>query len=72
MNKALLKSKMAIWGDTGESLAKVLNITKQTFSAKINEKHGSEFTQSEIEKIASRYDLSPDEIRDIFFTRLVS
>ena len=71
MNKLLLKSKMAAAGDTAEKLAGILQITSQTFSAKINEKK-AEFTQTEIEIIAKRYNLTPDELRDIFFSRLVS
>ena len=67
MNAKLLKSKMALFGDTGATLAKALGISRQQFSAKINETNGAEFTQREIKIIRNRYALSGAEIDDIFF-----
>ena len=72
MDIAKLKSKMILYGDTGMKLAKVIGISPQTFSAKLNEKNGAEFTKSEINKIKERYALSPEEMQDIFFTENVS
>ena len=66
MNKALLESKMKLYGDTGGSLADYLDIARSTLSAKINEK--AEFTQKEISMIKTRYELSADEVDGIFFT----
>jgi len=63
-----LKSIMVLNGDTGEILAKAIGISPQTFSAKLNEKNGSEFTQSEINTIRERYKLSPEDVEMIFFT----
>lgn len=70
MNKALLESKMKLYGDTGGTLSDYLGISRSTLSAKINEK--AEFTQREISQIKSRYELSADEVDGIFFTLAVS
>lgn len=66
MNAKLLKSKMVLYGDDSfcESLSKLLNITRQTASAKLNGK--SDFTQPEISTISKHYCLSDEEIRKIF------
>ena len=69
MNKALLESKMKLYGDTGGSLADYLGISRSTLSAKINEK--AEFTQKEITLIKRKYELSADEVDGIFFTLMV-
>lgn len=66
MNKNMLESVMKLHGDTGTILAQFLGIARSTFSAKINETNGAEFTQSEISKIKWRYSLKPDEIDNIF------
>lgn len=63
---------MKLHGDTGTILAQFLGIARSTFSAKINETNGAEFTQSEISKIKWRYSLKPDEIDNIFFAPKVS
>jgi len=67
VNTAKLKSIMVLHGDTGAILAKALGITPQSFSLKLNEKNGAEFTQNEITKIKERYSLSPEDIDTIFF-----
>lgn len=72
MNKKLLKSKMDLFGDNGGTLSEYLRISRSTLSAKMNESSGREFTQSEIADIKARYNLTPDEVNDIFFTRMVS
>lgn len=72
MEKKKLESKMKLYGDTGTTLAAFIGIARTTFSAKINETHGAEFTQSEIAKIKERYNLTADEIDSIFFTLKVS
>lgn len=72
MNKLRLESVMRLHGDTGTSLAKFLNIARTTFSAKINETNGGEFTQNEISKIIDKYSLSPDEVVSIFFEKELS
>lgn len=65
MNKSALRAKMVINNDTGNTLAKALNISETTLSAKINGK--AEFTRNEIAKIKSRYKLSAEEVDNIFF-----
>lgn len=72
MNKNELEAMMKRHGDTGGTLAKYLGIARATFSAKINETNGAEFTQGEICKIKEKYSLSADEIDTIFFTKEVS
>lgn len=72
MNKNLLESVMKANGDTGTILAKHLGIARGTFSAKINETNGAEFTQGEISKIKLRYELCADDVDKIFFNSKVS
>lgn len=71
MNSNKLRSKMALYGDTGGTLAKILGISQQRFSAKINDKD-AEFTQGEIQAIKDRYKLTPQEVDNIFFDNKVS
>lgn len=72
MNKRLLESAMKAHGDTGTILAEFLGIARSTFSAKINESKGAEFTQGEICKIKLRYGLDANAIEKIFFDEEVS
>jgi hypothetical protein len=72
MDTARLKSVIVLHGDTNAILANAIGVAPQTFSAKINEKNGAEFTQGEISKIKERYNLTPDEIDLIFFREKVS
>lgn len=72
MNKKLLESVMKANGDTGTSLAQFLGIARSTFSAKINETNGAEFTQGEITRIKRKYDLGAESVDKIFFTEKVS
>ena len=66
MNKAELKVEMIRHNDTGEDLAKALDITRQTLSRKMNDDK-SFFTQGEIAIIRNRYGLSGERIEQIFF-----
>lgn len=72
MNKNLLESKMKLYADKRKDLAEALSISTTRLSAKINCTHGAEFKQSEIEVIANRYDLTSEEIDNIFFAKRVS
>lgn len=65
MNTQLLKSRMVLVKDTLADLSEILGITPGTLSNKINGK--SEFTQAEIGKIAEHYQLTGDEIKEMFF-----
>lgn len=72
MNKALLKSIMALYDDTMSDLADYLCLTPQSVSYKMNEKimpsgKKAEFGQGEIKRIKERYNLSPEEVENIFF-----
>ena len=66
MNKELLRSVMALHGDTNKSLATFLGISEQSVCNKINE-NGTEFRKGEIAKIKERYALTCDQIDRIFF-----
>lgn len=72
LNKNELEAEMKRHGDTGGTLASYLGIARGTFSAKLNETNGAEFTQSEIALIKTRYSLDPDRIDAIFFAAQVS
>jgi len=72
MNKQLLESLMKLHGDTGTTLAKYLGIARGTFSAKLNETNGAEFTQGEISKIKRKYSLSAEQVDEVFFKIKVS
>lgn len=61
-----LRAEMARHGDNNLSLAKALGITEVSVSRKINNQ--SIFTQTEIQIIADRYNLSAEDIGRIFFT----
>lgn len=66
MDRNLLRYYMALHKDKNKDLAKYLEISVQSLSAKINEK-GTEFKQGEITKIKTRYDLSAEQVEAIFF-----
>lgn len=72
MNKRKLEAKMKMYGDIGRTLASYIGIARTTLSAKMNETNGAEFTQGEIAKIKERYNLTAEEVDDIFFTTKVS
>ena len=67
-NGNLLRSKMAAAGDISmiTKLSKLLNINRVTAGYKISGK--SQFTQREIEIIANNYDLTGDEVKEIFLS----
>ncbi len=72
MNKPLLESKMKLKQDNQSDLANYLGISLSRLNAKINEKDGAEFNQGEITEIKRRYDLTPEEVDQIFFNADVS
>lgn len=69
MNKALLKSAMAKFGDTQETLSKAMGLSLSRFNAKVNERKDAAFTQTEMSFIVSRYQLTNDEAMAIFFAK---
>lgn len=66
MNTRLLKSKMVLCDDERfvSAISALLDISRQTASAKLNGE--SDFNQSEIKLISDRYQLTPDDIQNIF------
>ena len=72
MNKNMLVGIMKMHGDTQAVLASEIGISTPTINAKINEKNGSEFSRSEIQKIKERYNLDDAMIGEIFFASVVS
>lgn len=66
MKKEQLRSIMVLHGDTNKDLADYLGISEQSVSNKINE-NGTEFKQGEIARIKTKYNLSSEQIDDIFF-----
>jgi hypothetical protein len=60
---------MKLFDDTNESLARFIGLSRSRLSAKINSKHGAEFTQGEIQKIKDKWNLTNEEVNDIFFTQ---
>lgn len=69
MNKNLLTSFMAKFGDTQETLAEALSLSTSRFNAKINERDGAAFDQIEMQVIINRYNLSAEEAMSIFFNQ---
>lgn len=70
-NSQELRIEMLRHNDTGGMLAKVLGIAHPTFSNKLNNKEGAEFTQKEISLIKDRYNLSSERVDIIFFGKEV-
>lgn len=67
MDKKELESIMKKHGDTQESLATYLGISRGCFNNKINERNEASFTQPEIMAMKRKYDLSSEDIGRIFF-----
>ena len=68
MDTAKLKAQMVLHNETQEVLANALGVTTPRVSLKINGKQGAQFTQSEIAIIKNRYNLTPEEVDQIFFS----
>lgn len=67
MNKNELKIEMLRNGETGDDLAKALDISRQTLSNKMSENQSNIFSQKEIKIIIDRYHLTPNRVFEIFF-----
>lgn len=65
MNKALFKFYMIQKGDSAETLAEALNMHVITLYDKI--KGAAPFKSPEMAAIVKRWNLTGDEIKDIFF-----
>ena len=66
MNSKLFRSFMVLNNDTNKTLATFLNLSEQSVCNKINE-NGTEFKQGEIAMIKERYNLTAEQISEIFF-----
>lgn len=62
---------MKLNGDTQETLAAAIGISRTQLNAKINERNAS-FMQPEILRIKERYNLTAEQINEIFFENKVS
>ena len=67
MNKNMFVSKMKLFGDTQQSLADAVGMSVSNLNAKINGTNGSQFRQSEIAFFRNRWNLTPEEVDQIFF-----
>lgn len=67
MNKTLFRSIMVLHGDTDQTLADYLGISKKSVNDKINE-NKTEFRKREIDAIKLRYELTPEQVIAIFFS----
>ena len=66
MNVKLFRSIMVLHNDTNKILADFLKVSEQTVCNKINE-NGTQFKQNEIAMLVKRYNLTAEQITDIFF-----
>lgn len=71
MNKKLMRSLMALHGDTNKTLGEYLGISEQSVCNKVNETR-TEFTRKEITAIKRRYNMSADLVDLVFFAEDVS
>ena len=65
MNKNELKAEMLRHGDTNETLAEALGISKVSISKKLNAR--KDFKQTEIRLMKERYNLTGEDLIRIFF-----
>lgn len=72
MNKRKLNAVMQLHGESQQNLADYLQMSLSRLNAKINEYRGAQFRQNEIAAIQEHYDLSAEEVNEIFFASLVS
>ena len=70
MNKNKLLAVLASHGENQKTLAAALGISRTTISRKISEKHEAVFSQPEISIIRKRYNLTDEDVVDIFFCKL--
>ena len=72
MNANELRAQMARHGDNNVSLAKAMNKSESTISCKMNGKRNMRFSQTEMQFIIDRYNLSAEDVMQIFFAPQVS
>lgn len=67
MNANKLKAIIILHGEDCQKLAAVLGLSRNSLYMRLNGK--TSFRLKEIRDIANHYQLEPDQIDDIFFTR---
>lgn len=72
MNKIEFEYEMKKHGDTQETLAKAMGISRTRLNCKINERYGASFNQPELKFLRDRYNLSANRMDEIFFVKCVS
>lgn len=72
MNVKRLQAQMKLYGDTQETLAQAMGLSRSRLNAKIRGYKGAEFRQTEINFISHRYGLSSSDLEAIFFEQKVS
>lgn len=65
MQSKLFRSKMVLHDDTLLTVSECLGITRQTLAEKLQ--GTSEFKQTEIDRLITRWNLTPHEVVQIFF-----
>jgi len=65
MDMHKLRYFMGVNGDNQAGLAKALGLPQSALSARMN--GHTEFRQREIDEIRKRYDLTADDLQEIFF-----
>lgn len=65
MQSKLFRSKMVLHDDTLQTVSGCLGITRQTLAEKLQ--GTSEFKQTEIDRLITRWNLTPHEVVQIFF-----
>lgn len=69
MNKNKLRAVIEEHGENQSVLAEALGISRVTLSRKINEKEQTKgFSQPEIGAIIKRYNLTSEQVQEIFFS----
>lgn len=71
VNKQLLKGLIVQYDGTQLALAEAMGLSLSRLNAKINE-NNADFTQNEIAFIKNRYNLTNNQVVDIFFSAEVS
>lgn len=66
MNKNAFRAIIAYHGDTQKEVADALGISVQTVSDKVN--GYTDFKQGEIKILIERYNLTPEQVDEIFFS----
>ena len=71
MNKQMLRGLIIMNDGNQKNLANAMDMSLSRLNAKLNET-GAEFSKSEIDFIRNRYNLSREQLVDIFFNDDVS